>query len=67
LNTDFDASEVKEKKSGKAYSYVSLVDGAVKTHTDWNSCKIRVEGKKAKFKKVFSEEEEKALVNEWSS
>jgi ribonuclease HI len=67
LNTDFDESKVKEKKSGRAYSYVSLVGGEVKTHSDWNSCKLRTEGKKAKFKKVFSEEEEKALVDEWSS
>jgi ribonuclease HI len=68
LETDFDESELekKKKKTGKAYSYVSLVGGEVKAHSDWNSCKIRVEGKKAKFKKVFSEEEEKALIDEWS-
>ena len=67
LDTDFDESLVKEKKSGKAYSYVSEVGGVVKTHQDWNSTKIRVEGKKARYKKAFSEDEEKALIDEWSS
>ncbi|MFT5359744.1 MAG: ribonuclease HI [Candidatus Paceibacteria bacterium] len=67
LNTDYDASLVKEKKSGKAHSYVSEVGGVVKTHTEWTSCKIRVDGKKARFKKVFSVDEEKALIDEWSS
>lgn len=67
LNTEFEASDVAKKKSGKAYSYVSEVGGVVKTHGDWASCKIRTEGKKSRFKKVFSAEEEKALIDEWSS
>lgn len=56
----------KSAKSGKAYSYISLVDGSVKAHKDWASCESVVKGKKAKFKKVFSEEEERELIKEWS-
>ncbi len=66
LNTEFDESLVKEKKSGKAYSYVSEVGGVVKTHDSWDKTKLRVDGKKARYKKVFSPEEEKALIDEWS-
>ena len=34
LNTEYDKSSVKKKKTGKAYSYVSVVGGEVKTHSD---------------------------------
>ncbi len=54
------------KKKGKAFSYVSLVEGKVMTHTTWIECEKRVKGKKAKFKKVFSKEEEESLRREWS-
>ncbi len=53
-------------KKGKAYSYVSVVNGDVKTHTTWIECEARVKGKKAKYKKVFSKEEESILFKEWS-
>jgi ribonuclease HI len=52
-------------KSAKAYSYISLVDGSVKSHKDWASCEKEVKGKKAKFKKVFSKEEEQKTMEEW--
>ncbi len=54
-------------KKGKAYSYVSLVGGVVMTHATWTACEERVKGEKAKFKKVFSEEEEKELRALWSN
>ncbi len=57
---------VSSKKSGKAYSYVSLVGGVIETHTNWEECNRRVTGKKAKFKKVFSEKEEQELIAEWN-
>ena len=53
-------------KKGKAYSYISLVKGVVKTHTTWAGCEARVKGEKAKYKKAFSKEEETALMQEWS-
>lgn len=58
-----------QKKVSKepAYSYVSLVEGVLKTHKDWNSCKNEVEGKSgAKYKKVFSKDEEKELLRKWA-
>jgi ribonuclease HI len=54
-------------KTGPAYSYVSMLDGKVMTHKTWAECEKRVTGKPAKFKKVFSKEEEGALIREWSS
>lgn len=54
-------------KKGKAFSYVSLVDGVVKTHATWAECEKRVKGKKAKYKKSFSAEDEALLVSSWST
>lgn len=54
-------------KKGKAYSYVSVVDGKVMIHKTWGECEARVKGKKAKFKKVFSKDEESELKREWSA
>jgi ribonuclease HI len=53
------------KKSGKAYSYVAQVNGNVYTFEDWDSCKAAVYGRSAKYKKVFSEQEEQILKKEW--
>lgn len=53
------------KKTGPAYSYVSVIDGKVLTHKTWGECEKRVKGKKAKFKKVFSSGEEALLIKEW--
>ncbi len=53
------------KKTGPAYSYVSSVDGIVETHHSWTECEKRVKGKPAKYKKVFSLEEERSLMKEW--
>lgn len=52
-------------RKGKAYSYVSAIDGEVMTHKTWAECEARVKGKSAKFKKVFSKEEEDALISSW--
>lgn len=52
-------------KTGPAYSYVSVLDGKVVTHKTWTECEKRVKGKPAKFKKVFSKEEEIALIKDW--
>ncbi len=58
-------SSSKSKKTGPAYSYVSALDGKVLTHKTWAECEKRVKGKPAKFKKVFSKEEEGSLIAEW--
>ncbi len=54
-------------KKGKAYSYVSYVDGVIKTHATWAECEKRVKGKSAKYKKAFSEKEEQDLISEWDT
>jgi ribonuclease HI len=56
----------KSKSNAPAYSYVSKVDGKIETHKWWQDCERRVKGAKgAKFKKVFSKEEEEALIASW--
>lgn len=55
------------KKTGPAYSYVSVIDGKVLTHKTWTECEARVKRKKAKFKKVFSQSEEALLKKEWGA
>jgi ribonuclease HI len=55
----------KTRSTGKAYSYVSLVDGSVQTHKTWVECEARVKGKKAKFKKALSPEEEAEIIRSW--
>ncbi len=57
------ASRSRSKRA--VYSYVSEVGGAVQTHKTWAECEARVKGKKARFKKVFSAEEEKQVVGEF--
>lgn len=57
----------RERTKAKAYSYVSLVDGVVKTHKTWSECEARVKGKKARFKKALSREEEEDLIEEFGS
>lgn len=55
-----------DTKKGNTYSYVSLVDGKVYADKDWATCEKRVKGKKAKFKKVFSKEEETDLIQNYT-
>jgi len=45
--------------------YVSLVGGVLAQHSNWPSCKERVHGVKAKFKKVSSKSEEAQVLREW--
>lgn len=48
------------------YSYVSLVNGEIRTHRSWPECQKRVSGAKgAKYKKVFSSAEEQGLIRKW--
>lgn len=52
-------------KAGKAYSYVSMVDGKIEVHKTWAECERRVKGLKARFKKTLSKAEEESLINDW--
>lgn len=64
---DVKVSTKKSNDKRPAYSYVSLVSGVLKTYKDWKSCEEDVKGKNgAKFRKVYSKEEEKELLKEWA-
>lgn len=54
------------RKSGTAFSYISLVDGKILTHRTWGECEARVKGRSAKFKKAMSQEEERQIIREWA-
>lgn len=58
----------KSRSTGPAYSYVSMLGGLIETHKTWPECEKRVKGKpSARYKKVFSAEEERSLIQEWTS
>lgn len=56
-----------ETKGAKDYViYLSYVDGELKEHDTWESCKNAVTGiKGAKFKKVTNDEEKEKQINAW--
>jgi ribonuclease HI len=66
---DLSASKTSKTKSGgrkgTAYSYISEVDGTIVRHKTWAECEERVRGRKARFKKALSAEEEKRIINEF--
>ncbi len=60
ISTQTKKSKVSRGK--KAYSYVSLVKGVIHVDKTWDACEKRVKGSQgAKYKKVFSAEEEQAV------
>lgn len=59
-------SDSRSRAKQKAYSYVSEVDGKVEVHKTWAECEARVRGKRARFKKAVSPEEEKQIVGDFS-
>ncbi len=61
--TSYDKEGKKGKSKGKAFSYVSAINGLVMTHKTWAECEARVKGAKgAKFKKALSKAEESELI-----
>ncbi len=64
------AKKVSSKKSSSSkqvYSYVSMVADKVFANKTWAECEKRVKGKSgAKYKKVFSKEEEQDLIALWT-
>jgi len=71
-NLDANAVLVKTKAASrtgskaKAHSYVSEVDGVIKTHKTWHECEACVSGKKARFKKATSAAEEQEIIRQFS-
>lgn len=59
---NFDTNSKKKKNKKKAYSYVSFVNGHLKTHSTWADCEKEVKGQKgAKYKKADSREDEQKI------
>lgn len=73
LNIGIDAVALEKKssakkRSGPAYSYLSLVDGKAKRHKTWAECEDRVKGKSGvKYKKALSQEEEAEILKSWGT
>lgn len=58
----------KTKVKGKAYSYVSLVNGRFMKHSTWAECECRVKGvSNVKFKKTRDAEDERETMLLWKS
>ena len=57
--------EAKQKKTGKAHAYLSLLDGRVERHDTWAQCEARVKGKNARYRKALSPEHEQEILAEW--
>lgn len=68
-NVTYDAvkKESRTRSRAAAYSYVSEVNGEVQTHKTWKECEARVKGRKARFKKALSAEDEARIVKDFSS
>ncbi len=58
-------SESSRTSTPKDGWYVSYVQGRVERHQDWSSCKARVHGVAAKYKKVSSDLEEAQVLKSW--
>lgn len=60
------ATAVNKKSKGRAFSYLSLVDGVFSRHASWAECEKQVSGKKgARFKKAMSPEDERHIMRDW--
>ncbi len=73
LNFSIDDTRSEEKSAKrahaatKAFSYLSFVDGIAMRHNTWIECETRVKGKKAKFKKSVSADNEQEILKEWGT
>lgn len=56
----------KKRKKAPAYSYLSLVNGRVERHSDWETCENRVRGVSgAKFQKTLNAKDEEEILKSW--
>ena len=61
-----DRSDARKRSAQKAYSYVSAVNGVIKTHATWAECEKRVKGTKgARFKKSLDAGNEREIIGEF--
>ena len=60
------SSSGREQVEGRAYSYLSVVDGKPMRHTTWAECEQRVKGRSgARFKKATSAAEQAEILRAW--
>ncbi len=60
-------SDARKRSAQKAHSYISLVDGVVKTHQSWSECEKRVKGQKGtRFKKSLDAQNEREIIKDFS-
>ncbi len=56
----------KSRNKGKAYSYVSSVDGVIYVDATWDACLNRVKGvPHTKYRKALSKEDEIKIIEQW--
>jgi ribonuclease HI len=54
------------KRGGRAYSYLSVLDGRPMKHASWTECERRVKGRPgSRYKKAMSEAEEADILAGW--
>lgn len=59
-------SDARKRQAQKAYSYISMVDGVIKTHKTWAECENRVKGKKGvRFKKSLDASDEEEIIKDF--
>jgi ribonuclease HI len=67
LNKTISKNQKPKSKGRVAYAYISQVGGKIHSDKTWGQCEHRVKGKSgARYKKVFSKEEEQDLIAEWT-
>ena len=59
-------AKTRPTSKGPAYSYLSLIDGALERHATWAECERRVKGRAgARFKKAMSAADEADILRSW--
>jgi ribonuclease HI len=66
LRAERSKSKGKGKSDARAYSYISEIAGVVEIHKTWPECERRVRGKRARFKKALSPDDQQRIVAEFS-
>jgi len=67
VETNTQKKKHENHRSGKAYSYVSMVDGVVQVHETWDACKERVTGKHAWFRKAMNKQDEQDIISRFQA
>ncbi|MBQ46655.1 MAG: ribonuclease HI [Zetaproteobacteria bacterium] len=72
IPTSVELNKAKNNKSpngtrkGKAWCYLSMIDGDINSHKTWADCEARIKGVSgARFKKALSKEEAESIRNQW--